>query len=54
MSPTQRLCGLPVLLLALALSGGCHRRLPRPGKPIATPQTERPSAPARRPGGAGP
>ena len=34
MSPAQRLCGLLALTLAAALPA-CHRRLPRPGKPIA-------------------
>lgn len=36
MTSVQRLCGLAGLMLALALPAACHRRLPRPGKPIIT------------------
>ena len=42
MTPVQRLCGLTGLMLALALPAACHRRLPRPGKPIVT-QPARPA-----------
>ena len=62
MTPVQRLCGLAALLLALALPAGCHRRLPRPGKPIVTqpahpapaPQSAPPDTPSSGPSGAVP
>ena len=62
MTPVQRLCGLTGLMLALALPAGCHRHLPRPGKPIVTqpahpapaPQSSPPDTPPRGPSGAAP
>lgn len=48
MTPAKRLCGLLGLILVLAVPA-CHRRLPRPGKPVATPSQRAPApVPSRR------
>ena len=54
MTPVQRLCGLAGLMLALALPAGCHRRLPRPGKPIVTQPAHSAPAPQSAPAGTPP
>jgi hypothetical protein len=51
MTPVQRLCGLAGLMLALALPAACHRRLPRPGKPIVTQPAHPAPAPQSTPQG---